>query len=587
MAPMTKDRKQKTEDGGQRTAPSAIRRPSSGSSLALVVISLTILTATGLGLLTIGYGARHQAAVIKGNLGALLAAEAGYEKAVFWMSQQQDMLNALQQGRAGTTGTLTFPDTSCTYQISLFSFAGSRPIFRVLSHGYSGLFERDVDVLVLQAASGWDMGTCQCAGGTNSMTGVYYVTGETIDMPIWINKANDSPDGRDIFISGLPAFLQPVTMGEPRLTAGGSDKYTDVMSLFRGGIYFDQPASRMTDESAVQTKITRFLNNTKSTYRLTPNAGASVTNRQPAVQLEFFVEGGVGKVRITNNCTMRGFQQSSDSQTYDFKIRPGSNGTQFDRYYIYTYHMAANNADSNGDRRTVAVTDTYVSQTFGSVQSDAGGQIFVNGNVIVGGTNTSPDGDQCDKGKITVVATGNIWIADAVKVDGDHDAIGMPTADNPNALGLVAQGVIKVVDPGLSDIDGVVSVSNYKYAPVCNADFAGATPGQSNYYQRNLSDPMIVEASLTVCGGGWGAENVLRGTSGGRKEHLGLQDYLEVHGAITEAVRGVVGVPGLDGFLKTYRMDRRLLTGILPGDIFLRGKYVPAPAGWRDYRPGS
>lgn len=53
-------------------------------------------------------------------------------------------------------------------------------------------------------------------------------------------------------------------------------------------------------------------------------------------------------------------------------------------------------------------------------------------------------------------------------------------------------------------------------------------------------------------------------------------------------MRGVVGVTGTDGFLKSYHMDRRLLTGIVPGDIWMRGgKYVPAPAGWHDYRTGE
>jgi hypothetical protein len=92
---------------------------------------------------------------------------------------------------------------------------------------------------------------------------------------------------------------------------------------------------------------------------------------------------------------------------------------------------------------------------------------------------------------------------------------------------------------------------------------------------------------MTVGGGGWGAENVARSSYGGRKEYSSPQDYLIVRGAITEAVRGVVGVIGSDGYLKRYYMDERLLEGILPGDIWLRGKYIPAPAGWHDYRAGN
>jgi hypothetical protein len=97
---------------------------------------------------------------------------------------------------------------------------------------------------------------------------------------------------------------------------------------------------------------------------------------------------------------------------------------------------------------------------------------------------------------------------------------------------------------------------------------------------------MEVEASMTVGGGGWGAENVRRGSSGGR-EASGNQDYLVVRGTIAEACRGVVGLIGNDGYLKRYYLDDRLLQGVLPGDMWLQGKFVPAPAGWSDYRSSN
>ena len=441
-----------------------------------------------------------------------------------------------------------------------------------------------MNVLVVQAVSGWDMGTCQSPTSSTTTSPVYFATGETIDMPVYVNKANDSPDVRDIFLSGTPAFQASVAVGESRLTTGGTDKYSNVLGLFGGGIYFDQPATRITDESTVQTKVTRFRSSTKSQYVFTPTAGAPVSNPQAAVQLEFFVTNGVGQVRLTNNCTVRGFEQTSDARTYDFKIHPGSNGTQFDRYYLYAYHVASRNAATNGDQRTVNLSDTYVSQSFHGVQSQAGGQIFVNGNVIIGGNNTTGNNDQVVNGKVTVVATGNIWIADNVWVDGAHDTNSEPTAANPNVLGLLAQGVIRVVDPGLSTIDGTINVSGYTYLPIGKPDYPSAGPSDSNYNHRSLSDPLTVEAALTVGGGGWGAENVKRGSYGGRKEATGTQDTLAVHGMISEAIRGVVGVVGTDGFLKSYHMDERLLDGIVPGDIWLRGKFVPAPAGWQDSR---
>ncbi|HNS21606.1 MAG TPA: hypothetical protein PKH24_13965 [Sedimentisphaerales bacterium] len=560
-----------------------------GVSLALAVIAVVILTTVGMGLLTIGYGVRHHAISAKADAAAMLAAEAGYEKAVFWMGQQQDMLSALQQGAAGTSGSLTFPDSSCTYQIGLYTFVKSRPVFRVVSHGYSGIFERCVDVLTVQMISGWDMGLCRIPTGATSTDEVNFKTGEVIDLPIHINKASDSPDIKDIFIIGSPSFLQAVAMGEDRYTAGGGDKYASVMSLFDGGIYFNQPASRVTDEGSVQSKVSRFRDSTLPQYQFTPTATAtSLTNRLPAVQLEFFVEGGIGKVRITNNCSVRGFRQSSDSSTYDFKIKPGTGGAQYERYYIYTYHVASTSAVST----TVPLTSTYVTQSFGGTTSDPGGQIFVNGNVVIGGNSTLHNNDQVVKGTVTVVATGNIWIADSIYVDGSHRADGLPADDNPNVLGLLAQGVIKVVDPGLSDIDGIVKIKGYAYMPVGRPNYPSAGSTSSDYYQRYLPDPTIVEAAITVGGGGWGAENVWLSSYGGgvagRKEATGSQDYLRVHGTITECIRGVVGVSGFmgaDGYLKSYHMDNRLLTGIVPGDIWLRGKYVPAPAGWHDYRP--
>jgi hypothetical protein len=195
------------------------------------------------------------------------------------------------------------------------------------------------------------------------------------------------------------------------------------------------------------------------------------------------------------------------------------------------------------------------------------------------------------KGKITVIATGNIWVADSVVVDGSHDANGRPTMDNPNVLGLISQGVIKVIDPGISSYStggannypGLPQEPNgFKYVPIGRSDSAAQYDPN-----RHLPDPMVVEAALTVGGGGWGAENVRWNGYGGRKEESGPQDDLVIRGTIAEAARGVVGLIGADGFLKHYYSDERLLEGVLPGDIWLRGKYIPAPAGWHDYRPSD
>ena len=567
------------------------KRYDNGSALVLVVVLLLVLTSLGLGMLTVAYGVRHKAIKLKNEAVAMLAAEAGYEMAVFWMSQQQDMLSSLQQALPGTTGSINIPDGDCNYQIKFFSFIGYRPVYKIISNGHSGMFNRTVEVLVVQAMSGWDMGVCRVPTGMGSTSPVYFADGEIIDMPLHINDFEDNPDNRDIHIMGNPQFKQPTAMGEPRYTGGGSDKYASVMDVFDNGIYFDQPNSRITDGDSVQSKVDRFEDSTKVEYRFQPEATAAIPKPKDAVQLEFFVEDGVGKVRITDDCTVLGYRRNSDYMTYDYKVKPGSSDvTQSVRYDIYGYHFMPENAEANGQRITLPIDQTYVSQSFGGVDSEPGGQIFVDGNVIIGGDKTVHNGDQVVKGNITIVATGNIWVADSVVVDGTHDADGKPSKDNPNILGLVSQGVIKVVDPGMSgyEIGGINVYPGPPDANIANAEYVpiGRDDG-GQVYERHLPDQMVIEAAMTVGGGGWGAENVMRSSYGGRKEATGNQDQLIVRGTITEAIRGVVGLIGTDGYLKYYYYDERLLEGILPGDIWLRGKYVPAPAGWHDYRSDS
>jgi len=546
-----------------------------GSALALIAVSLVILSILGVGLLTVAYGVRHQAIATKNKVAAMLAAEAGYEKAIFWMCQQEDLLTVLQQVDP-PSGTISFGDSSCDYSISFYSFIGSRPVYKVVSIGQSGTFNRTVDVLVLQAIGGWEMGMCRIPTGPNKTSRVYFITGEIIDIPLHINNLNDSPDKRDINISGSPQFLQSIAMGESRYTDGGTDKYASVMGLFEGGICFDQPDSKVTDADAVQQKVNRFSDTTDSNFKFTPAANAPVTRPNAAVQLEFFVEDGIGKVRITNHCTVRGYQRPDYlSYQYDYKIDDSGSGDTYTKYDIYAYHLKPEDQSPI----TIPIEDTYVTQSFGGVESEPGGQIFVEGNVIIGGDNSLHGNNQQLKGKMTVVATGNIWVADSIKVDGERDGA-MPASDNPNTLGLVAQGVIKVVDPGMpeqSDVDGGTPVEpeNFEYVPV-------AQPDGGTLHSRKLPAEMEVEAAITGGGGGWGAENVGRIDGYKRKNTNVGSDYLVVRGAIIEAIRGIVG-SSPNGYRKQYYLDKRLLQGILPGDVWLKSKYIPAPGGWRDY----
>jgi hypothetical protein len=549
---------------------------------------MVILIILAVGAMTTSYGSRLQAVQTKAQTEAMLAAEAGYEKGIFWMSQQTDILGAIQAG--GGKDDIDFGTSHCHYEVSFSDFLGARPVFHVLSRGTSGRpsFTRVVDVEVMQETSGWAMGACRIPSGTSSTDAVYFGSNEIMDMPLHINKYNDSPDVRDIWIQDgdTPRFLRKVEMGESRKKSNGTDKYSTVMPRFEAGIFFDQPGIRITDENAVTSKVNRFYNSTASAYRFTPAldpCSAGVTGSKcSAVQLEFFVDPcGVGKVRITNNCTVRLYSPSSS----DYNVVPGSGGSTFQQYNIYRYHYRP----TNGPQPLTIPIDSdsspcYVRQTFGSYESDPGGQIHVTGNVVIGGgedTNFTDINNMIVKGKITVVATGNIWIADSIRVDGTHettrDPNGMPTEDNPNVLGLIAKGVVKVVDPGLSPTDpNSISKPGLTYQPIgIKRTPTGTYPG------RWLPEPTVVEAAITVGGGGWGAENVVY-PSGGRKVYDGKQDFLVVHGSITEVVRGIVGHLGSDGYIKKYYIDTRLMSGILPGDIWFSGKYIPAPAGWHD-----
>jgi len=86
---------------------------------------------------------------------------------------------------------------------------------------------------------------------------------------------------------------------------------------------------------------------------------------------------------------------------------------------------------------------------------------------------------------------------------------------------------------------------------------------------------------MTVGGGGWGAENV--GYPGGRKTS-GSEDDLVVRGTLTEVIRGVVGIIGRNGYSKNYYFDQRMLSGLIPGTVRLKGKFVTVPGGWSDFR---
>jgi hypothetical protein len=567
-----------------------------GSVLALVMILTVLLALTGFALLKVAEGRTLQAVRIKSQESASSAAEAGYEKAVFWMGQQVDMLAALTT--AQKSGSLNFAQSSANYDVTLANFVNSCPVFKVQATGYCGIYQKTIEAYVVQAVAGWEMGRCRIPSNSAQTDGVFFKAGEIIAMPLHINKLDDSPDEKDIYITGTPSFLEHVSMGEARNTSGGIDKYNTVISLFTKGIAFSQPASRIKDTAVVAAKVEQFRTSTNPTYCLTPTNialpkaadgrtgfySAAVTDL-PAVHLKFYVNtAGLGYVRIYNNCTVAGYTRSSSpGVSWDYKANPAI-PDNYIQYPIYGCHYNAGAAAYTDVRIDNPADPIYVRQTYGSTQGEPGAQIYVNGNVIIGCASEDATLGTLNtvKGRIAVVATGNIWLANELKVEGTRDAQGMPAADNPNVIGLIAQGVIKVADAGMTTNDQLYNSAYFKATSVANYAPVATREG-SVIYDRQTPYNMIVEAGLTVGGGGWGAENVSRSASYTPRENVNSSqnDILIVRGSITEVCRGVVGL-GNNGYLKQYYFDRRLMTGIMPGNMGLKGKYLLVPGGWSE-----
>jgi hypothetical protein len=575
-----------------------LRKKNGGSVLALAMILTVLMTLTGFAILKAAEGRTLLAVRIKSHESASSAAEAGYEKAVFWMGQQVDMLAALTS--AQKSGNLNFAQSSADYDVTLANFVNSCPVFKVQATGHCGIYQKTIEAYVVQAVAGWEMGQCRIPSNANQTAEVSFLTGEIIAMPIHINNLNDNPDKRDIYISGSPSFQEHISMGEDRYTSGGSDKYSTVMSLFTKGISFSQPSSRIYDTAVVAEKIELFRTVTNPTYRLTPTKitlpkaangrtgfyTATVTDL-PAVQLKFYVNAaGQGFVRIYNNCTVAGYTRNGPAGTsWDYKVDPADT-SKYIYYPIYGCHYTAGATAFTDVQIDNPANPIYVQQSYGSTKSEPGAQIYVNGNVVIGCASEDAALGTINtvKGRIAVVTTGNIWLANELKVEGTRDAKGMPALDNPNVIGLIAQGVIKIVDGGMTTNSQLYDGVNGTFNPSSVANYAPiATKEGTKLYDRQTPYNMIVEAGLTVGGGGWGAENVSRSGSYTPRENVNSSqnDKLIVRGSIIEVCRGVVS-SGNNGYLKNYYFDKRLMTGIMPGNMGLKGKYLLVPGGWSE-----
>jgi hypothetical protein len=588
-----------------------------GSVLVLASMAVFGLMILGLGLLTTAYGARLRAIKLRRETTAKLTAEAGYEEAIGWMNEQTDVLGAMAGRGGGSSGIRTkkikgssspieFPNSSFEYAISFDRFLGSQPVYEIVSNGYCDLFSRTIKALVVQAVSGWDMGLCRIPTGSSTSAVANFTGEDTLDIPIHVNSVDPQDNLADIYVSrrSKPRFRRQVSVEESRYTWWGSyvDKYRSLIGLFDKGIYFDQPPNKVSNPLSVKPKVGRFLSTTLPAFRFTgakrPIASNAVPlswSAAPAVQLEFYVSGGVGRVQITNNCTVSRVGGSVN----DLML----GGNPYTQYPIYAFHYA-----DPTTTRDFPIGATYVSQQVSTpsgraASTPAGGQIFIKGNAIIGGavdidiygnvfmagtTNPSKVG-----GRLTVVATENIWIVSPILYAGAQDpGFGggqVPNASNLNVLGLFSQfGVVKVVDPGLS-INVPIPDPCEPGVPAQFTDTGGSVlsyrpigyqkVSPSFIFNRQLPLSMAVQAAITVCGGGWGAENV-----GARLNTNPIgKDNLFVAGSITEAIQGMVAKSN-NGFRRCYYFDDRLLGGILPGDMWLQSKYIPTPGGWSDSR---
>ena len=613
-------------------------RRNNGFILVLVVVVVFMMAALGVGLLSIAYGARVRSAILKEQTVAKLVAETGYEIAIHWMNQQDDVLNILVpvpsnrghgqgQGQGNTkiiaqtitrtekfsdssfgpydpskSGSSSMPYCSFTYTINFDSFMGTQAVYRIISKGYCGQLGRAIDALVVQAPDGWDMHHCVRPTGVFRTAPVHFTTDDTINMPIHINSRGDPEDTTtDIPVLGRPLFKQQVSMGESRYRNWGrnKDKYENLIKLFTGGICFDQPDTRIANRNSIKEKARRFLSHvqddfnfsgmTGKTPRVTSNAipDDPPGSRQAAVQLEFFVRNNSGMLRVTNNCIVRCLPGGE----FDYMLDLNDTVKTYKPYYIYGYHYTREKG------KDYKVERTYVKQKIFTVKGrpvridskDEGGLIFVDGNVIIGGAVDDVNGNiflagttypAKLKGRLMVVATGNIWIVSPIIYDGpqivSNAGFIIPRNDNNNILGLFSQsGVVKIIDSGLSS-SGALSAAgpqddydNINYKPVAIQVNA--------LWQRALPLNMVVQAVISTGGGGWGAENVGYRTN----NNVAGRDNLVVVGAITEAVRGIVA-DGQNGFKKFYYFDERLRNGILPGNMGFQSKYVVAPGGWSE-----
>ncbi|MCK5172359.1 MAG: hypothetical protein KAR47_03155, partial [Planctomycetes bacterium] len=530
---------------------------------------------------------------------------------------------------------ISFASSNADYTISFENFSDSQAMYKIISRGHCGREGHWViEALVTQAVTGWDIGRTRVPAGSHMLNEIpaFFMKDDIIEMPLHINCHGWPVDyiwpedgDADIRLLGKTALTHRVSMGESRYRSWGrdKDKYARIIGRFKGGIFFDQPNSKISgpaSRSSIEKRVQRFEHDTKSAFNFSKRTGnqprispviPAVDERVnvPAVQLEFYLKSNTGMVRVTNNCTVTTLPGGKFDYVRDFD----SSSHAYKPSLVYGYHYA------RSYNRSVTydgpIAGSYVSQKItlpsGKVaETEKGGHIFVDGNVIVGGAVQSI-GDQWQiniklvpgftkwypsklKGRLTVVATGNIWVVSPLEYDGpqfsetasDGNLVKRaPLSDNDNVLHLFSQhGTVKIIDPRLSrylprqsyqpikytDQEG----AQLEYQPVAAKGFGGS------YFYRILPSSMVVQAAITCGGGSWGMENL-----GSSSRRFDKEATLILAGAIVEPVQGAV-LHGAGGYKRNYYFDERFLNGILSCNMGLQSKYIVAPGGWsdRDYQ---
>ncbi|MBC8392817.1 MAG: hypothetical protein H8E17_09680 [Deltaproteobacteria bacterium] len=95
---------------------------SQGFALTFSLILVIILMLIGFAVIKVAQGTAVQSILFQNESIAMSNAEAAYENAIYWMSGNPDLL--LDMDISGTSGTITFPNSTADYKVEFYGFVG-------------------------------------------------------------------------------------------------------------------------------------------------------------------------------------------------------------------------------------------------------------------------------------------------------------------------------------------------------------------------------------------------------------------------------------------------------------------------------